>query len=244
MVEISKRDLKILETDFKNLFSAIEDERKKDSNIKLDIFPTEEDFPWFRFYSNNSDYQYRTIETSPLDYIKIRSNQNKTREFLYDLLDSGQLKCGCTAWGQDWLENSWDYPLWMYLHSTNKTFRENLETCVVDIIKDEFKREYDFEFDSQDLQYPQFNRLVGLLEMVKILGSKDKPIFESTKSILHRKISDKFLADIPDLDIGWGYEAPLNCYTLMIEAYLALHKELYQNHLLYSSKVERLYRIK
>jgi hypothetical protein len=76
----------------------------------------------------------------PQDYVPIREDYEKLKQFLGKILDGGRISTGNTKSGIDEV-NPADYAVWMYQFSENPTFRQNFERAAVEILTEEFGRE-------------------------------------------------------------------------------------------------------
>lgn len=224
-MELNKAEIKILNDAFKHYSQGIENVNTLDfSENSIGLT-----FPWFSFYDNNRNYRNKTVKTSPLDFLMIRENQTTASDFLGELLDNGPLFCGCKAWDQDFLETPSVYGIWMYKSAFDEKFKENFQNSLISLLEKEVEK--DFLFDESKFQeskeipyyYVQFNRLVGLLEIIESIGTKEDKGYIPLIPIMKRKLKEGFLEEAPVLDFNWSYES-VDLYSLFINAYSSINK--------------------
>lgn len=91
------------------------------------------------WYGSGEGYDETPIG-KPSDYPPIRDDPVKLQEFIAKLLDRGMVHYG--GGHCDGYTNPAEYVTWLYSKSQHLPFKRNLETVVVDLLKDELGREF------------------------------------------------------------------------------------------------------
>ena len=78
----------------------------------------------------------------PKDYLEIRDDYIKLKEFLGKILDKGRVYYGTSHWNQDGETNCAEYANWLYLHCKNENFKRNFERATIELLKTELKKSF------------------------------------------------------------------------------------------------------
>jgi len=154
-IQLTNEELQIIKQDFGKVSEAafkLKDKRfgeKKREEFKklIKIDKTDnhsykkDGIAWFsgREYKDGNEVNFMG---TPKDYIEIREDFDKTKDFLGNLLDKGRVYYGTPYWNQEYETDTAKYASWLYLHSDNETFKKNFERAVVEMLNEEFKREF------------------------------------------------------------------------------------------------------
>ncbi len=114
----------------------------------------------------------------PEDYIGVRDDYQKLKDFLANLLKRGRIYKGINGVGDTSGEtNTADYVIWMYKYSQNEKFKRNVERAVVELLSKELAREFaplDIETELRkleaDYQPPWFHPVGGLNDALSRVG--------------------------------------------------------------------------
>jgi len=79
----------------------------------------------------------------PEDYLAIKDDSGKLKDFLAKLLDRGKLYYGTAYWNQDGETNTSDYVIWLHSHCENNEFKKNLENAVIELLREELNRKFE-----------------------------------------------------------------------------------------------------
>ena len=188
------------------------------------------DLIWF---GEGAGPQFDQVYATPEDYSRIRNDERELRLFLGNLFDRGRLPCGQPGV----LDTSDDispstYVIWMYEFSENGGFKRNLEKVTMEMMDEEFARSFLSPDVSGERDEPadytslkrfskQFYRLVGLLEVVRDAGAKDKG-FAKVYNLLKQKVKEKFGKSMPKVRFNNTIE---DLYGLTSQALIAVQPE-------------------
>ncbi len=145
----------------------------------------------------------------PQDYLKIRDNFRNVKTFLAELLDRGRLEYGDSK-GPYGEINTADYAIWMYSNSQHQPFRRNTERAVAELLRNELEKNFKHlnresaprREDARKL-VSQFNRLVGLLDVVSVVGKPDNGFVEAYGGLAH-KAREGFMRDAHTLQYTYS----------------------------------------
>jgi hypothetical protein len=142
------QDLTTILEDFKDITTRAHEEKKHEENrtnsrdrIHKDIYIYNLQFlpdstVWYKPADRHPDLPELG---TPSDYIPIRDNYQALKEFLGKTLDAGEKLVG----SRDPVTISpAHYFMWMHRHSEHQPFKDNLERAVVELLEEEFKKEF------------------------------------------------------------------------------------------------------
>lgn len=240
MQPLQPSELEILIEDFGDISRRVSEELRRQQEVekvrgtKRD--PKEERVPAlnlqeFRFlekglvWYNGKEGVNMTPIGQPRDYLQIRDDFGKLKKFLAETLDKGRVEYGCDGS----VTNTGEYFTWMYFCSQHQPFRQNTEQAVVELLRDELGRKFTplantaRQVDAQK-SAPQFNRLVGLLDVVSIVGKPDNGFAEAYAD-LAQKAREGFMRDAPTLRYGYDRaNGQANIYNNILSALARIQK--------------------
>jgi hypothetical protein len=99
------------------------------------------------WWDGREGYEMKKI-ANPRQYVDMRDDFAKTKEFIASSLDKGRLYYGTSYWNQDGETNPAEYISWMYRYCGHAGFKMNVEQAVIDLLEEELGR----QFDQYDLE--------------------------------------------------------------------------------------------
>jgi hypothetical protein len=109
------------------------------ATMDLDLFP-EEKLVW---WGGKEGFMPEVSIGKPGDYLPIREDYGKLKEFIGGTLDRGKVHAGGGTHGDTSREtDTSDYVVWLHRRNSNKTFKANLEKAVTEILQVEFGRKF------------------------------------------------------------------------------------------------------
>lgn len=116
----------------------------QDFDVKPSLCSTrnlENGIVWF-YGTENDEMHHEKPIGHPKDYLEIRDDSTKLKEFLSKLLDKGRVYYGTSHWNQDGETNYAEYAIWLYTYCKNENFKKNFEQATIELLKSELKREF------------------------------------------------------------------------------------------------------